>query len=194
MSNTPIPIPADATVGFDQQLSQSQQPQPQPSQPTGTGAPIPAGATVGFPEQTTAQTATPEGEQTNDVGNTVIVPKEGESFSGTMKRAAVQGKKTTPEQIQAEVKTMPAKVAQVLTAAPAIGAVGAAGLAVTGAAGAELRSIPNVANALLEHAEAHTAEWAAKYPTLMKLGLSLGIPTTTTALLGWLIHSAKGQK
>ena len=65
-----------------------------------------------------------EGEQTNDVGNTVIVPKDGENFADTMRRAAAQGQRTTPEQIQAEEKTMPGKAATVLAAAPAIGATG----------------------------------------------------------------------
>src|SRR5262249_23025556 len=31
------------------------------------------------------------GQQTNDVGNTVIVPKDGESFADTMRRAAAHG-------------------------------------------------------------------------------------------------------
>jgi hypothetical protein len=62
------------------------------------------------------------GQQVNDVGNTVIVPKDGEDFADTMKRAAAQGKKTTPEQINKEVATMPGKAATVLAAAPVIGA------------------------------------------------------------------------
>ncbi len=72
------------------------------------------------------------GEQINDVGNRVIVPKDDESFADTMKRAAAYGKTVTPAQINAEVKTMPAKVATVLAAAPAIGAGGAAALAGAG--------------------------------------------------------------
>jgi hypothetical protein len=72
------------------------------------------------------------GEATNDVGNTVIVPKEGESFADTMKRAAAQGKKTTPEQINKELATAPGKAATVLAAAPAIGFGGTAALAIPG--------------------------------------------------------------
>jgi hypothetical protein len=68
-------------------------------------------------------TETP-GQITNDVGNTVIVPKDGEDFGDTMRRAAAQGQKTTPEQINREVATMPGKAATVLAAAPAIGATG----------------------------------------------------------------------
>jgi|ERR1022692_194137 hypothetical protein len=74
------------------------------------------------------QSAPQEGEQKNDVGNTVIVPKDGESFADTMKRAAAQGKKTTPEMVNKEIATMPEKAAQVIAAAPIAGAAGAAGL------------------------------------------------------------------
>ncbi|HEX3740041.1 MAG TPA: hypothetical protein VHV29_09980 [Terriglobales bacterium] len=66
------------------------------------------------------------GQVTNDVGNTVIVPKNGEPFADTMKRAANQGGKTTQPQIDAEMATAPRKATEVLGAAPVIGAVGAA--------------------------------------------------------------------
>jgi hypothetical protein len=79
-----------------------------------------------------AQQADTPGQQTNDVGNTVIVPKDGESFSDTMKRAAAQGQQTTPDQINREIATMPGKVATTLAAAPAIGAAGTAALAIPG--------------------------------------------------------------
>jgi len=62
------------------------------------------------------------GQITNDVGNTVIVPKENESFADTMKRAAAYGKTVTPQQINAELATAPKKAATVLAAAPVIGA------------------------------------------------------------------------
>jgi hypothetical protein len=68
------------------------------------------------------------GEQLNDVGNRVIVPRPGEEFADTMKRAVASGKTVTQPQIDAEMKTAPAKVAQTLTAAPVIGAAGAAAL------------------------------------------------------------------
>jgi hypothetical protein len=71
------------------------------------------------------------GEQLNDVGNRVIVPKEGESFAATMQRAVAAGKNVTQQQIDAEMQTAPKKAAEVLTAAPVIGAAGAA--AITGA-------------------------------------------------------------
>ena len=87
------------------------------------------------------------GQQTNEVGNTVIVPKDGENFSDTMKRASAQGKKTTPEQINREVATMPKKVATVLTAAPAIGAAGTAALAAPGGLPGALEMLETAAKA-----------------------------------------------
>lgn len=72
------------------------------------------------------------GQQMNDVGNTVIVPKDGEKFSDTMARAAAQGKKTTQAEINKEVSTMPKKVAAAVLAAPVAGAAGTAALAAPG--------------------------------------------------------------
>ena len=80
------------------------------------------------PESVAAQT----GEVTNDVGNTVIVPKDGESFADTMKRAAAHGKTVTQDQRNKEMATAPKKVATVLAAAPAIGFGGTAALAIPG--------------------------------------------------------------
>jgi hypothetical protein len=76
-----------------------------------------------------------QGQVRNDVGNTVIVPREGESFADTMQRAAAYGRTVTPQQINAEMATAPKKVAQTLVAAPAIGAAGTAALAGAGEAG-----------------------------------------------------------
>lgn len=70
------------------------------------------------------------GQITNDVGNQVIVPKDGESFSDTMKRAAVQGQKTTPDQINSELASVPGKLP-----ALAAGVVGASAAVPTIAAG-----------------------------------------------------------
>lgn len=82
------------------------------------------------------QTPDASGQVTNDIGKTVIVPKDGESFADTMDRAIAQGKKTTQQDINDELKTAPKKVAETLVAAPAIGAAGAAAIAGTGEAGA----------------------------------------------------------
>jgi len=76
------------------------------------------------------------GQVTNDVGNTVIVPKDGESFSDTVQRAVAQQKGMTPQQrqdaINKETATMPAKAAQTLGAAAGIGVAGPALLAAPG--------------------------------------------------------------
>ncbi len=87
---------------------------------------------VAWEDENPFRSADQSGKQTNDVGNTVIVPKDGEKFSDTMKRAAEQGKKTTPAEINKEVATMPKKAATVLAAAPAMGAAGTATLAAPG--------------------------------------------------------------
>lgn len=93
------------------------------------------------------------GQITNDVGNTVIVPKDGESFSDTMKRAASQGQQTTPEQINKEIATAPGKAATVLAAAPVVGAAGAAALAAPGEASEVGSSLVDKAKAIYEWAK-----------------------------------------
>lgn len=126
-------------------------------------------------EQTSAkpaQQARPSGQVTNDVGNTVIVPKDGESFADTMKRAAAQGQQTTPDQINKEVETIPGKAATVLAAAPAIGAAGAASLAAPGEL-ADL-AIKHLAGNVLPGMETEAAK-----QTLLK-----AIPTVKQ-LVGW---------
>jgi hypothetical protein len=77
-------------------------------------------------------TGSDSGQITNDVGNAVIVPKDGESFADTMQRAAQYGKTVTPSQVNEELATAPAKVAQTLGAAAGIGVGGTAALAVPG--------------------------------------------------------------
>jgi len=108
-----------------------------------------------------AQQAPPSGEITNDVGNTVIVPKDGESFSDTMKRAAAQGQKTTPDQINREVATMPGKTAETLGAAATIGAGGAALIGTAGSPSAlgatESGLLDNVGEPVVKAAVDHLA-------------------------------------
>ena len=92
-----------------------------------------------IPPQSTAQqsssgdwfteNAPDSGQIKNDVGNTVIVPRDNESFLDTMRRAAAQGGRTTQGQIDTSLRSAPGKVATVLGAAPVIGAAGAAGIA-----------------------------------------------------------------
>jgi hypothetical protein len=135
------------------------------------------------------------GEITNDVGQKVIVPKDGESFSDTMKRAVAYHKSLTPEQQQAaldaEAETMPKKTAQTLGAAATIGLVGPAALATPGELAAGLRAVPAVGEAVMGHLEEQAAEWMTKYPALTKLLLHAGIPTSVAGTIGYLIHKAK---
>lgn len=94
----------------------------QPTQPSG----LPEGYTIETNDDTPQNT----GQVTNDVGNPVIVPKDGESFSDTMARAVQRGQSLSPAQKQDEVdkemSTAGGKVATTLAAAPAIGAALAA--------------------------------------------------------------------
>jgi hypothetical protein len=119
------------------------------------------------------------GEQTNDVGNTVIVPKEGESFADTMKRAAAQGKKTTPEQINKELATAPEKVAEVgaATALPLLPeAISALGTAATGTISENLPAITKAAQSIGTWAKANPAT-ALGVMWAVNKGLSaLGLP------------------
>jgi hypothetical protein len=107
------------------------------------------------------------GEIVNDTGNKVIVPKEGESFGDTMRRAAAYGKTVTPEQIDAEMKTAPRKAAQVVAAAPVIGAAGTAGLAAPVEIPAAVERVLQISEQALEHL-------AENYPQLTKLAGKLG--------------------
>jgi hypothetical protein len=74
---------------------------------------------------------------------------------------------------------------------PAQAAGGLAAGAVAGAAPLAISEIPGAFEALASHADEQIGAWAAKYPHLVAIGSKLGIPTATTALLGWMIHSAK---
>jgi hypothetical protein len=104
------------------------------------------------------------GELTNDVGQKVIVPKDGEMFADTLKRAVAYHNSLTPEQRQAaldaETRTMPKKVAQTLGAAATIGTVGPALLA---APGEIAEAVPAVLTHTIEGVKAIGA-WAAKNP------------------------------
>jgi hypothetical protein len=168
-----------------------------PQQPTSTPASQDSLSPIEKLMQSQASTSDPSqsGEITNDVGQKVIVPKDGESFSDTLKRAVQYHNSLTPRQQQAamgaETATIPAKAAQTVAAAPVIGAGGTALLAAPGEVAAGVRAIPGVTNALLQNAEEKAAEWAGQYPHLIKLAGALGIPTSTAALLGWMYHKGK---
>lgn len=138
------------------------------------------------------------GEQTNDVGNTVIVPKDGESFADTMSRAAAQGKKTTPEQINKEIATAPGKAATVLAAAPVMGAAGAAALSGV----AEPFVSPGTQTAmkgsgfLMQEVEAQLPSAARELvnSSLQKLSSIAGLPTIAKAGIAVGVLKALGVK
>ena len=124
------------------------------------------------------------GQVTNDVGNTVIVPKglgtgDEESFSDTIKRATQRSQSLTPQQRQAEIDketaTIPAKTAQTLGAAAGIGVAGPAAL---GGLGELIVNSPEIAKATIKHLmEPGTifkfpAGRAVEYYLAGKLGLS----------------------
>lgn len=100
----------------------------------------------------------------NDVGNKVIVPKEGESFEDTMKRAIQYHNSLTDQQKQEalnkEMATIPAKTAQTLGAAATIGAVGPAVMALPGKVA---EAVPSVLAHTVDGVKAIGA-WASKNP------------------------------
>ena len=181
---------------FDQIAQEQQQQTPQAGQIQSTAA-QPQGDVfdrVIAEQQQQAPPSSVSGEQTNDVGNKVIAPKEGESFADTMKRAADYGKAVTPGQVNAEVRTMPGKAATVLAAAPVIGAAGAAGLAAPGEVISGIRAFPGVAEAVLDHAETFAKAIADKYPTLVSAAGKMGVPTSVVGTLLYLYEHAKSAK
>jgi hypothetical protein len=97
-----------------------------------------------------------DGAIINDVQNRVIVPTQGESFLETMQRAAAQGQRTTPEQINKEIATMPEKVGETL---------GVASLPLTGSATLEAaaNAIPKVLPGTIEGIKA-LGTWAKANP------------------------------
>ena len=105
------------------------------------------------------------GEVTNDVGATVIVPKEGESFQDTLARGVARAK-NKPQEVQADIdkettaKNLTKKTAQALGGAAAAGVAGPAALAVPG----EIAdAIPAVLPHTIEGVKA-IGTWAAKNP------------------------------
>lgn len=155
----------------------------------------------------------PSGQVKNDVGATVIVPKDGEDFYDTINRAT-QRVKEHPQEVQADIakettaKNIAAKTAETLTAAPTIGAAGAAAITGAGEAGSMalragkaalepvkdaiveelpyLRSSPSL---YLEHIANQVVKWVAENPD-KALGL-----VRNSALIGaavkWLMSNAE---
>jgi hypothetical protein len=135
------------------------------------------------------------GQITNDVGNQVFVPKEGEDFSDTVKRAVDYNKSLTPQQrqetIDKETATIPKKANEVSAAAAGIGIAGPALLAAPGEAVSAIKAIPGATEAILQHLEERAGEIAEQYPNLIKLAEKLGIPTATAGVFAWLVKHSK---
>jgi hypothetical protein len=107
---------------FDQ-LAKGSPPPVQAAQPNQTAqTPATGGGDIfdqlaaGTYKDPNAQQNVDTGEQINDVGNPVTVPKEGESFSDTIRRGVARYQQMTPDQrqqaISKETATIPAKVAE----------------------------------------------------------------------------------
>jgi hypothetical protein len=142
MSTAPSPNPNgnpfDIPLNSEIQESQQRQQASQSSSDNGNPFDEPLASEVAEAKHSAAS-ASQTGELTNDVGQKVIVPKDGESFSDTIKRAVAYHNSLTTDQQQAamgaEAKTIPAKTAQTLGAAAGLGVVGPALLAVPGELG-----------------------------------------------------------
>jgi hypothetical protein len=195
MSTPAVTPQSDPFAEFGGASTGNANPQAKPSQPQPAPDPFKEFGGVSVDPETKANPQQ-TGEITNDVGQKVIVPKDGESFQDTMKRAVQYHQSLTPEQrkaaINAETATIPKKAAQTIAAAPAIGAVGTAALAAPGEIVQGVRTIPGITDALLKHAETKAGEWAAQYPNLIGVAKALGVPTSVAAVLGWLYHNSKG--
>jgi hypothetical protein len=112
------------------------------------------------------------GQVTNDVGNAVIVPKDGESFADTVNRAVALTKQrqaagTQQQAVDAETATIPAKTAETVAAAPLIGAGGTAALAAPGEIASGAEKFLQISEKALEHL-------GENYPQLTKLAAKLG--------------------
>jgi hypothetical protein len=120
--------------------------------------------TVGSQSEDPSQT----GYEEHPDGYRIIVPKEGESFSDTVKRAIQYHQSLTPEQqkdaMNREMAHPVRKVAKTLGVAAGIGVAGPAALAGAGEiGGAAADALPSVLPHTIEGVKAIGA-WAAKNP------------------------------
>jgi hypothetical protein len=160
--------PSVLDLAMQQEAASHQQPTQAPAvAPQADSGSVLDAALAANPQANQSQTTNDprkSGEIVNDVGQKVIVPKDGESFSDTLKRAVAYHNSLTPEQRQAaldaETRTMPKKVTQTLGAAATIGTVGPAVLA---APGEIAEAVPAVLTHTIEGVKAIGA-WAAKNP------------------------------
>src|SRR5580698_7238396 len=158
-----LPDTLPANYDFSQGQPQAA-PQGQTQAPNPQALPDTLPADYDFNKQPDRVDPRQTGEITNDVGQKVIVPKDGESFSDTVKRAVAYHKSLTPEQqkaaLDAEAKTAPKKAIQTLGAAATIGAVGPAVMAPPGEIA---EAVPSVLTHTIEGVKA-IGTWAAKNP------------------------------
>ena len=142
--------------------------QPPPAAPAASDSSNLASGIVGDQSDDPSKT----GFMVNDVGNHVIVPKDGESFGDTVKRAIQYHKSLPPEEqdkaMQREVATIPKKTAQAVAGAAAAGVAGPAALAAPLELHAAMTAgIAELTPALTKGVVA-VGEWAAAHPLAAK--------------------------
>jgi hypothetical protein len=170
-SQAPNPQALPDTLPANYDFSQGQPqaaPQGQTQAPNPQALPDTLPADYDFNKQPDRVDPRQTGEITNDVGQKVIVPKDGESFSDTMRRAVAYHKSLTPEQqkaaLDAEAKTIPAKAVEAGIGGPlaAVGSYAAGAMGIAGA-GAVADALPSVLMHTVEGVKALNA-WAIKNP------------------------------
>ena len=187
--NQPQSLPDTLPANFD--FSTGQAPQTGQAPASQTPQPLPDTLPADYDFDKSGTPTQQTGEITNDVGQKVIVPKDGESFQDTMRRAVQYHQSLTPEQqkaaINAETATIPKKAAQTIAAAPAIGFGGTAALAAPGEVINVAKMSPEALKAIQEMAKDHpdAAKFIKKVLTGAIAGHSMG-HTATGAGLGLL--------
>jgi hypothetical protein len=166
-------------------------PQAAPAQPSAPSTPAPAftppqGVSFDFGKSQPVDPQNVSGEAKGDTGSTIIVPKDGESFQDTVKRAT-ERVKNNPDEIKKEIeaestaRNIGTKTAETLGGAAAIGLGGTAALAAPGevaegAAGLYDLAIKHLAGNVLPGMETEAAKQTLlkAIPTVQKL-IQLGI-------------------
>ena|ERR1700679_396198 len=157
------------------QAPQAAQPQ-QAAQPSSPAQPpaVPQGVSFDFSKSQPLDPQNVSGEAKGDTGSTIIVPKDGESFADTVKRATDRVKQN-PQQVEKEIadestpKNLASKTAETLGGAAAIGFGGPALMATPGElAGMAKAATGELLPALTKGVKA-VGEWAEAHPTMAKL-------------------------
>ena len=164
MSNGAVAIPQGATVeGSPESVN------PPSPKAASASVPIPQDAQLvdspqDIPRSFTDPNASKFGYYVDDDHNTIIIPKEGEEYADTVKRAVAHYKAMSPDEQQAainrEEEHMPSKTAKTLAGAAGIGVAGPAMLALPGEIATAL---PSVLTHTVNGVRAVTA-WAVKNP------------------------------